>query len=171
MPQKELKKMDKLLYAVPVVSVVGLLFALFLALKVKKQPAGNEKMKEIAASIHEGATAFLFSEYKIIVIFVAVIFLAIGLLLKNWLEAVCFVVGALFSVAAGYFGMRVATLANVRTANAAKEKGMAKALSVAFSGGSVMGLCVAGLGLLGISLIYSPRTTAFFSALASALRL
>ena len=154
MPQKELKKMDKLLYAVPVVSVVGLLFALFLALKVKKQPAGNEKMKEIAASIHEGATAFLFSEYKIIVIFVAVIFLAIGLLLKNWLEAVCFVVGALFSVAAGYFGMRVATLANVRTANAAKEKGMAKALSVAFSGGSVMGLCVAGLGLLGISLIY-----------------
>ena len=61
--------MDKLLYAVPVVSVVGLLFALFLALKVKKQPAGNEKMKEIAASIHEGATAFLFSEYKIIVIF------------------------------------------------------------------------------------------------------
>ena len=154
MPQKELKKMDKLLYAVPVVSVVGLLFALFLALKVKKQPAGNEKMKEIATSIHEGATAFLFSEYKIIVIFVAVIFLAIGLLLKNWLEAVCFVVGALFSVAAGYFGMRVATLANVRTANAAKEKGMAKALSVAFSGGSVMGLCVAGLGLLGISLIY-----------------
>ena len=147
--------MEKLIYVVPAISVVGLLFALFLALKVKKQNAGNERMKEIAASIHEGATAFLFSEYKIIVIFVALIFLAIGLLLHNWLEAVCFLIGALFSVAAGYFGMQVATLANVRTANAAKESGMAKALSVAFSGGSVMGLCVAGFGLLGISSIYA----------------
>ena len=87
--------MEKLLYAVPIVSAVGLLFALFLALRVKKQSPGNKRMQEIAASIHEGATAFLFSEYKIIVIFVAVIFLAIGLLLKDWLEAVCFVVGAL----------------------------------------------------------------------------
>ncbi len=147
--------MDKLIFLVPAVSVVGLLFALFLALKVKKQEPGTDRMKEIAASIHEGATAFLFSEYKIIVIFVAVIFLAIGLLLKNWLEAVCFLVGAVFSIAAGYFGMQVATLANVRTANAAKEKGMAKALSVAFSGGAVMGLCVAGFGLLGISVIYA----------------
>ena len=147
--------MDKLIYLVPVVSVLGLLFALFLALKVKKQDPGTARMKEIAASIHEGATAFLFSEYKIIVIFIAVIFLAIGFALKNWLEAVCFLVGAVFSIAAGYFGMQVATLANVRTANAAKEKGMAKALSVAFSGGAVMGLCVAGFGLLGISVIYA----------------
>ena len=147
--------MDKLIFLVPAVSVVGLLFALFLALKVKKQEPGTDRMKEIAASIHEGATAFLFSEYKIIVIFVAVIFLAIGLLLKNWMEAVCFLVGAVFSIAAGYFGMQVATLANVRTANAAKESGMAKALSVAFSGGAVMGLCVAGFGLLGISVIYA----------------
>ena len=147
--------MDKLIYLVPAVSVLGLLFALYLALKVKKQPEGTARMKEIAASIHEGATAFLFSEYKIIVIFIAVIFLAIGFALKNWLEAVCFLVGAVFSIAAGYFGMQVATLANVRTANAAKEKGMAKALSVAFSGGAVMGLCVAGFGLLGISVIYA----------------
>ena len=147
--------MDKLIYLVPIVSVLGLLFALYLALKVKKQESGTARMKEIAASIHEGATAFLFSEYKIIVIFVAVIFLAIGFALQNWLEAVCFLVGAAFSIAAGYFGMQVATLANVRTANAAKEKGMAKALSVAFSGGAVMGLCVAGFGLLGISLIYA----------------
>ena len=145
--------MDKLIYLVPVVSVLGLLFALFLALKVKKQDPGTARMKEIAASIHEGATAFLFSEYKIIVIFIAVIFLAIGFALKNWLAAVCFLVGAVFSIAAGYFGMQVATLANVRTANAAKEKGMAKALSVAFSGGAVMGLCVAGFGLLGISVL------------------
>ena len=140
---------------IPIVSVLGLLFALYLALKVKKQDAGTDRMKEIAASIHEGATAFLYSEYKIIAIFVAVIFLAIGLALRNWLEACCFLVGAVFSIAAGYFGMQVATLANVRTANAAKEKGMAKALSVAFSGGAVMGLCVAGFGLLGISVIYA----------------
>ena len=147
--------MDKLIYIIPAVSVLGLLFALLLAMRVKKQEPGTDRMKEIAASIHEGATAFLFSEYKIIVIFVAVIFLAIGFGIGNWLEAVCFLVGALFSVAAGFFGMQVATLANVRTANAAKEQGMAKALSVAFSGGAVMGLCVAGFGLLGISAIYA----------------
>ncbi len=147
--------MDKLIYIIPAVSVLGLLFALLLAMRVKKQAPGTDRMKEIAASIHEGATAFLFSEYKIIVIFVAVIFLAIGFGIGNWLEAVCFLVGALFSVAAGFFGMQVATLANVRTANAAKEQGMAKALSVAFSGGAVMGLCVAGFGLLGISAIYA----------------
>ena len=147
--------MEKLIYIIPAISVLGLLFALILALRVKKQAPGTDRMKEIAASIHEGATAFLFSEYKIIVIFVAVIFLAIGFGIGNWLEAVCFLVGAVFSVAAGFFGMQVATLANVRTANAAKEKGMAKALSVAFSGGAVMGLCVAGFGLLGISAIYA----------------
>ena len=147
--------MDKLIFIIPAVSVLGLLFALALAMRVKKQAPGTEKMREIAASIHEGATAFLFSEYKIIIIFVAVIFLAIGFGIGNWLEAVCFLVGAFFSVAAGFFGMQVATLANVRTANAAKEKGMAKALSVAFSGGAVMGLCVAGFGLLGISAIYA----------------
>ena len=147
--------MDKLIYIIPAVAVLGLLFALVLALRVKKQAPGNEKMQEIAASIHEGATAFLFSEYKIIVVFIAVIFLAIGFGIGNWLEAGCFIVGAVFSIAAGFFGMQVATLANVRTANAAKEKGMAKALSVSFSGGAVMGLCVAGFGLLGISAIYA----------------
>ncbi|MBR3094384.1 MAG: sodium/proton-translocating pyrophosphatase, partial [Clostridia bacterium] len=147
--------MEKLIYIIPAVAVLGLLFALALALRVKKQAPGNERMQEIAASIHEGATAFLFSEYKIIVVFIAVIFLAIGFGIGNWLEAVCFIVGAVFSIAAGFFGMQVATLANVRTANAAKEKGMAKALSVAFSGGAVMGLCVAGFGLLGISAIYA----------------
>lgn len=147
--------MENLFYAVAAVSVLGLLYAVFLAMRVKKQDAGTERMKELAHSIHEGATAFLYSEYKIIVLFVSVIFICIGVLLGNWLEAVCFFIGALFSVAAGYCGMQVATIANVRTANAAKEKGMAKALSVAFSGGSVMGLCVAGFGLLGISVIYA----------------
>ena len=147
--------MEKLIYIIPAISVLGLLFALVLALRVKKQDPGTDRMKEIAASIHEGATAFLFSEYKIIVVFIAVILLAIGFGIGNWLEAICFLVGALFSIAAGFFGMQVATLANVRTANAAKEKGMAKALSVSFSGGAVMGLCVAGFGLLGISAIYA----------------
>ena len=96
-------------------------------------------MKEIAASIHQGANAFLFSEYKVLVIFAAVLFLLIGFGLGNWVTAICFIVGALFSTLAGYFGMNVATKANVRTANAAKEGGMNKALSIAFSGGAVMG--------------------------------
>lgn len=141
-------------YLIPAIGVVGLLFALLTAVKVTKSDAGNERMRDIADSIHEGATAFLYSEYKIIVIFVVVVFLAIGLLIGNWLEAVCFIVGALFSVVAGYCGMQVATRANVRTARAAQKDGMAKALSIAFAGGSVMGMCVAGFGLFGISLIY-----------------
>ncbi len=146
-----------LLYLIPVVGVIGLFFALLMALRVSKQEPGNEKMKEISASIHEGATAFLTSEYKILVIFVAVLFLAIGFgMNKNngWLKAVSFLVGAVFSTVAGYFGMQVATKANVRTANAAMKSGMPKALSIAFSGGAVMGLSVVGLGLLGISAIY-----------------
>ena len=89
-----------------------------------------------------------------LVIFAAVLFLLIGFGLGNWVTAICFIVGALFSTMAGYFGMNVATKANVRTANAAKEGGMNKALSIAFSGGAVMGMSVVGLGLLGITAIY-----------------
>ena len=107
-------------------------------------------MKEIAAAIAEGARAFLTAEYKILIIFVAVLFVLIGIGIGNWVTAICFVVGALFSTVAGYCGMTVATKANVRTANAAKESGMNKALSIAFSGGAVMGMCVAGLGALGV---------------------
>ena len=146
--------MENMLYVIPVVAVLTLLFAVYLANKVKRQSAGNEKMKEIAGAISEGAKAFLTSEYKVLVIFVVVLFVLIGVGIGNWVTAVCFVVGALFSTLAGYFGMNVATQANVRTANAAKESGMAKALSVAFSGGAVMGMCVAGLGALGVSLVY-----------------
>ena len=102
-------------------------------------------MKEIAAAIAEGARAFLTAEYKILIIFVAVLFVLIGIGIGNWVTAICFVVGALFSTVAGYC---------VRTANAAKESGMNKALSIAFSGGAVMGMCVAGLGALGVSLVY-----------------
>lgn len=133
---------------------VALVYALLLALKIGRADAGTARMKEIAASIHQGANAFLFSEYKVLVIFAAVLFLLIGLALAIGVTAICFIVGALFSTLAGYFGMNVATKANVRTANAAKEGGMNKALSIAFSGGAVMGMSVVGLGLLGITAIY-----------------
>ena len=146
--------MENLMYVVPVVSVLALLFAGYLAVKVAKQEEGTEKMKEIASAISEGARAFLTAEYKILIVFVIVLFLLIGFGIGNWVTAICFVVGALFSTLAGYFGMNVATKANVRTANAARESGMNKALSIAFSGGAVMGMCVAGLGALGGSVVY-----------------
>ena len=146
--------MENLMYVVPVVSVLALLFAGYLAVKVAKQEEGTEKMKEIASAISEGARAFLTAEYKILIVFVIVLFLLIGFGIANWVTAICFVVGALFSTLAGYFGMNVATKANVRTANAARESGMNKALSIAFSGGAVMGMCVAGLGALGVSVVY-----------------
>lgn len=146
--------MENLMYVVPVLSVLALLFAGYLAVKVAKQEEGTEKMKEIASAISEGARAFLTAEYKILIVFVMVLFLLIGFGIGNWVTAICFVVGALFSTLAGYFGMNVATKANVRTANAARESGMNKALSIAFSGGAVMGMCVAGLGALGVSVVY-----------------
>lgn len=141
------------MYLVPIAAVIALLFAAYLAGKVGKQDAGTDRMKEIAGAIAEGARAFLMAEYKILVIFVVVLFVLIGFGI-SWVTAVCFVIGALFSTVAGYCGMTVATKANVRTANAAKESGMNKALSIAFSGGAVMGMCVAGLGALGVSLVY-----------------
>ena len=146
--------MENYMYLVPVAAVLALLFAAYLAAKVSKQDAGTDRMKEIAGAIAEGARAFLTAEYKILVIFVAVLFVLIGIGVGSWVTAICFVVGALFSTIAGYCGMTVATKANVRTANAAREGGMNKALSVAFSGGAVMGMCVAGLGALGVSVVY-----------------
>ena len=146
--------MNNYMYLVPVAAVIALLFAAYLAAKVSRQDAGTERMKEIAGAIADGARAFLTAEYKILIVFVVVLFVLIGLGVGNWVTAVCFVIGALFSTVAGYCGMTVATKANVRTANAAKESGMNKALSIAFSGGAVMGMCVAGLGALGVSLVY-----------------
>ena len=145
--------MESIVWLAPVLSVVALLFAVYKAVYVSKAPAGNERMREIAAAIAEGANAFLMSEYRILAIFIVVLFALIAIFIDIG-TAVCFLLGALFSIAAGFFGMRVATRANVRTANAAMESGMNKALSIAFSGGSVMGMCVVGLGLLGCSLIY-----------------
>lgn len=145
--------MDKILYLAPILAVAALLFALYKAVYVKKSSPGTEHMQEIADAIAEGASAFLQSEYKILAIFIVVLFVLIGFFI-DWGTSVCFLIGAIFSMLAGFFGMKVATRANVRTANAAREQGMNKALSVAFAGGSVMGMCVVGLGLLGCSLIY-----------------
>ena len=146
--------MNNYMYLVPIAAVLALLFATYLAAKVNKQDEGTERMKEIAGAIAEGARAFLTAEYKILVIFVLVLFVLIGFGIGSWVTAVCFVIGALFSTVAGYCGMTVATKANVRTANAARQGGMNRALSVAFSGGAVMGMCVAGLGALGVSVVY-----------------
>ncbi len=146
--------MESLMYLAPALAVVALLFAFYKIAFVSKQDAGTDRMKEIAAAINDGARAFLFAEYKILAIFIVVLVIAIGVFLKSWTTALCFLCGALFSILAGYIGMNVATKANVRTANAARTSGMNKALSIAFSGGSVMGLCVVGLGLLGASVLY-----------------
>lgn len=145
--------MDYIIYAVPVVAVLALLFAVILAVKINKADAGTDRMKEIASAISEGAHAFLKAEYRILIIFVAVLFVVIGFAI-SWLTAVCFLVGALFSTIAGYCGMSVAVKANVRTANGARVGGISKALKIAFHGGAVMGMCVVGLGLLGVSGIY-----------------
>lgn len=145
---------EVLMYAVPALGILALLFAVVLTARVGREDAGTDRMKEIAAAISEGARAFLTAEYKILVIFVLVLFVLIGLGIGNWVTAICFVIGAFFSTAAGYAGMNVATKANVRTTEAARVSGMNKALSIAFSGGAVMGMCVAGLGVLGVSLIY-----------------
>ena len=143
-----------MLMIIPVCAVLALVFALYLSGSVRKEEEGTDRMKEIAGAIREGANAFLFSEYKVLVIFAAVLFVVIGVGIGNWITAVCFLVGAVFSTLAGFFGMRIATEANVRTANAARTSGMAKALAVAYHGGAVMGFSVVGLGLLGISVIY-----------------
>ena len=151
-----------LTYLSAIGGVVALIYAVILAVRINKMDSGTKKMKEIAQSINEGAKAFLFSEYKILVIFVATVFVVIsvcGIITKsdvlNYRTALAFLIGAILSTLAGYCGMSVATKANVRTANAAKEKGMNSALSTAFSGGAVMGMCVSGLGLLGVCLIYA----------------
>ena len=167
--------MERLIYFAPVLGICAVLFAFYLTKKVGKQDAGTDRMKEIAAFIHEGARAFLTAEYKILVVFVAVLFILIGIGIGNWVTAVCFLVGALFSTAAGYIGMNVATKANVRTAAAAKDSGMNKALSIAFSGGAVMGMCVVGFGLFGAGVVYiltkNPDVLSGFSLGASSIAL
>ncbi len=146
-------------------AILALLFAWFRAASINKKDAGTEKMRKIAGYIREGAMAFLGREYRVLIYFVIIVaaLLYVGNLQKNTeLVALSFVVGASCSALAGYFGMRVATAANVRTASAARTS-LSKALMVAFSGGSVMGMSVAGLGLLGLSLLFAFYTKLFGS--------
>ena len=146
--------MEHWIWIALMLAVAALGYAGYKIAVVSKANAGNDRMQEIAQAISEGARAFLFAEYRILVIFVIVLFVAIGFGIA-WISALCFLLGAGFSVMAGYVGMNVATKANVRTAQAAKEGGMNRALHIAFSGGSVMGMGVVGLGLLGCGLIYT----------------
>lgn len=139
-------------WMVPAAALIGLLVAFALASWVGKASEGTDRMKEISGYIREGAFAFLKREYKTMIIVIVALFVLIGFAI-NWTSAVLYVCGALLSVLAGFFGMNVATKGNVRTANAAMESGMPRALKIAFRSGAVMGLCVAGLGLLGLGVV------------------
>ncbi|QSX06242.1 sodium-translocating pyrophosphatase [Sedimentibacter sp. zth1] len=152
--------MESLLFIAPIIGVLALLYAYYKAATINKVSAGTDRMKEISSYIHEGAMAFLTREYKTLFIFAIVLFVILGFGI-NWQTAICFAIGAIFSALAGFFGMTVATKANVRTANAAKESGMNKALNIAFSGGAVMGMVVVGLGLLGLGTLWLVFTRVF----------
>lgn len=135
-----------------IVGIVALAVSFMLSGGISSASAGNDRMKEIAGYIHEGAMAFLYREYKYLAIFVIVVAVVIMIFLKVE-TAICFIAGAIFSIMAGYLGMNVATKANVRTAEGARH-GMSEALKIAFSGGAVMGLSVVGLGVIGVCLAY-----------------
>src|SRR5919106_805032 len=138
----------------PVLGTLGLVMALLMYRYVVAQPAGTAVMTDISAQIHTGAMAFLRKEYSILVWFVVVVAILLWIFLPTGYTALAFVSGALCSMLAGFFGMKAATRANVRTANAARETGRDRALAVAFYGGSVMGLSIASLGLLGLGLFF-----------------
>jgi K(+)-stimulated pyrophosphate-energized sodium pump len=143
-----------LFYAVPAMGLIGLLYTLVKFLWVSKQDAGNPRMKEISDYIAEGAMAFLKAEWKILAYFVVIVALLLGFMANSnesshWSIAISFIIGAVFSATAGYIGMKVATKANVRTAEAAKTS-LSRALKVSFTGGSVMGMGVSGLAVLGL---------------------
>ena len=146
--------MDKLIYLVPLMGVIGLLYTFVKYKWVSRQDAGTDRMKEISNYIAEGAMAFLKAEWKILGYFVVIVAILLAIMARSnphsdWTIAVAFIMGAVCSATAGYIGMRVATKANVRTAHAARTS-LSKALSVSFTGGSVMGLGVAGLAVLGL---------------------
>lgn len=140
-------------------SIIALFYALILYIRIKRTNPGNERMRELSSFIKKGSMAFLFREYKILLIYCTVLFVVIGMFLDtshigtslhSWLTALSFLFGSVLSAMAGFFGMRSATNANCRTANAAMENGIHRALRIAFNGGTIMGMCVVGLGLLGI---------------------
>ena len=152
------------LVVVIAISCIALLYAWMLYCSVKKEDPGSRKLKELSSFIHEGAMAFLKREYKIIILFiaaVAVILCSLGMIPSlqgidgvGLNGAICFVVGTLCSGIAGFIGMKAATAANARVAEGARAKGMGKALHIAFNGGSVLGLCVVGFGLLGLAAMF-----------------
>ena len=145
--------MDPMVIAV-VAGILGLIFALFLVLSVLKNDEGSEKMREISAAIQEGATAFLGREYRILILFVAVVAVILGLIPSlGWLVSLSFVFGAVCSALAGYIGMNVAVRSNARTA-AAAQKSLNHGLRVSFRSGGVMGMCVVSIGILGLSVLY-----------------
>ena len=157
---------DCLFYAVPAMGIVGLLYTLLKFNWVSKQDAGNDRMKEISTYIAEGAMAFLKAEWKILGYFVVIVALLLGFMAtknaeSHWSIAISFIIGAVFSATAGYIGMKIATKANVRTAQAAKTS-LAKALKVSFTGGSVMGLGVSGLAVLGLGGLFLVLKNMFY---------
>jgi len=168
--------MDALLWG-PIVGVVGLAYALLLAARVARQDPGTPQMQDLSSAIREGAMAFLAREYRAIALFVAVMFVVLATKVTPGIDvktAVAFVIGAACSVGAGFFGMRTATMANGRTAQAARQ-GLAAAMTVAFPGGAVMGMMVVGLGLLGVGVLYllyrDPNQVIGFSLGASSVAL
>jgi len=163
--------MDKLFYLVPVFGVIGLLYTMLKFAWVSKQDAGSDRMKEISRYIAEGAMAFLKAEWKILGYFVVIVAILLGFMASrnehsHWSIAFAFVIGAVFSALAGYIGMRIATKSNVRTAHAARTS-LSKALQVSFTGGSVMGLGVAGLAVLGLGSLFIVLVMAFAPGLAA----
>lgn len=150
--------MENLIYVVPAMGIVGLLYTLVKFMWVSKQDAGNERMKEISNYIAEGAMAFLKAEYRVLTYFVIIAALLLAIMgysneNSHWSIAIAFVIGAFFSALAGFIGMKVATKANVRTAQAARTS-LKKALQVSFTGGTVMGMGVAGLAVLGLGALF-----------------
>jgi K(+)-stimulated pyrophosphate-energized sodium pump len=150
--------MDKLMYLVPAMGVIGLLYTLIKYSWVSKQDAGTDRMKEISKYIADGAMAFLKAEWKILSYFAVIVALLLGFMgsrndSSHWSIAIAFLIGAFFSALAGFIGMKAATRANVRTAHAARTS-LAKALNVSFTGGSVMGMGVAGLAVLGLGGVF-----------------
>jgi K(+)-stimulated pyrophosphate-energized sodium pump len=137
----------------PIIGVLGLIAAMYIYRQVKKYPEGEGKVVEIGNQIHLGAMVFMTREYKMLSIFAAILTVLLFIFL-GWATAFCFVLGAVASGTAGYIGMNTATKANVRTTTAAHNSGPAEALTVAFFGGSIMGLCVAALGLLGLGITF-----------------
>src|SRR4249920_2208303 len=150
--------MDKLIYVIPAMGVVGLLYTFVKYAWVSKQDAGNDRMKEISNYIAEGAMAFLKAEWKILGYFVVIVGILLAVMAQanpqsHWSIAIAFILGAVLSATAGFIGMKAATKANVRTAQAARTS-LSKALNVSFGGGAVMGVGVAGLAVMGLGGLY-----------------